>query len=876
MPQPSPAPRGASGAGASPSDAAVGRTVGRYRIAEAIGEGGMGVVYRAEDPDLGRDIALKVLPPHLHADDTARQRLVREARAAASLDHAHVATVHEVGESDDGRLYIAMAYYEGETLEARIDRGPLAPEAAMDLARQIASGLCAAHRARIVHRDVKPANVILVEDPEGVCAKVLDFGIAKGDDVGLTQTGESVGTALYMSPEQLKGEPVDARTDVWSLGAMLYEMLSGRRPFGGSYAAAVGYAVLHEEPAPLSQTLPDGLADVVATCLAKAPEARYATMEAFIAALDRVGTSGAKLSTLGSVPPGGQTRPPAAGVSARGLWRWVAVAAVVVALGAAAVALWPREVQAERLVVLPFRASGPDAEPLADGLVEAVTHKLSRLVPLRDRVRVVPASEVDDGMTPSDAHDRLGATLVVEGTVAVEGDVVRVSIGLVEVDSDGASQSETRQLDDASGQAFALQDAAALGVAEMLRVEIGADARDDLAVGGTEDPEANARYLRGRGVLRGQQSEDDLMQARRLFDEAIERDDAFALAYAGRAEAEWQLYRRTDDVAWADRALASGQRALSLDDNLPEVHVAMAVVYQGRGEYGEALRALELALDADPENSEVFRRQAKVYADMGNAPAAQRAFERAIELAPDYWRTYNSLGVFYLGEGENAKAEAEFRRALDLDPINLSLLLNIGVAAWQEGRVGVAADAWADVLRLDSTHAGAARNLSTARLYTRDFAGAVSAAEHAVSLQPDDYDAHAALAEALWWSPGGRERAAQEYEAAIRDGRQNLAVGRSPFVLMTLAHAFAATGRTDSARVYLDELERDLAPEAAHVQDAYVIGLAYEVAGERADALRWLQSAVSRGFGRAQIARSPWLSDLREDPLAATLTPTAP
>ena len=796
----------------------------------------MGVVYRATDTTLGREVALKFLSPHLHSDPTARQRLLQEARAAGALDHPHVAAVHDVGETDDGRLYVAMGYYEGETLEARIARGPLAPEEAVGLALQIAGGLGAAHRAGIVHRDVKPANVMVVPDGGATCAKVLDFGIAKTDDVDLTQTGESIGTVLYMSPEQLRGEPVDARADVWGVGAVLYEMLAGRRPFSGSYAAAIGYAVLHEDPLPLARgDLPDGLEAVVMRCLAKAPEARYASMAELAADLARVRDGAVPVAALGADAPlaplpasaaAQEMAPearalPAAPAALSRLWRWGAAALAVVVLVLAWVALRPEAAEAavQRLVVLPFRASGPDAEPLAEGLVEAVTSKLGALGPLRERVRVVPASEVEAGMTPTQAYARLGATLVVEGSVSVEGDAVRVTLGIVEVGPDGAVQGETRQLDDARGSAFALQDMAALEVADLLRVEIGAEAQAALASGGTADPEANALYLRGRGVLRNQQSDADLARARSLFEDALARDPDFALAHAGLAEAQWQTYNRTYAVEWADRALASGQRALALDDGLAEVHVSMAIIYQGRQQFGNALASVGRALEIDPANAEAVRRQAKIYADMGDAPEAERAFKRAIALAPDLWRPRNSLGVFYLAEGRADEAATQFRLGLELDPVNLSLFTNLGVASVISGDFDKAEESFDEVLRLNPEDADAAFNLVTVRTFLGDYTGAVEAAKRAVALRPDDYEAHESLAEAQWLAPGQREQARIELRTTLRLAREHLAVGRDPGVLKVMARVFALSGQRDSARVYLREIGERISPEAADVQE---------------------------------------------------------
>lgn len=872
-------------------DALAGQTVGRYRVVEKIGEGGMGVVYRARDERLGREVALKLLAPRLSLDDRARQRMMQEARAAAALDHPHVASVYDVGE-DDGRLYIAMAYYQGETLEARLGRGVLDPDEALTLGTQIARGLGAAHRAGIVHRDVKPGNVMVLADaaadggtsedaprdgvalhhaPGGPSARVLDFGIASVPDASLTQTGESLGTSLYMSPEHLRGETVDARSDVWAWGVTMYEALAGHRPFAGAYAAALGYAVLHQEPAPLADVrddVPDGMSDTVHRCLSKDPADRYASGDALADALDRLRQPGV------GEHPGAPTKTRRRTGLGRRAWAGAALAVAVVTLGLASVMSQAPSAVAEpqRLAVLSFRAIGPDAQPLSDGLVETVTSKLSQLGSLRDYVRVVPASEVGAQTTPSQAHERFDASLVIEGTVQAEGGRVRVTMTLVDVGGGAPTQLGTREIDDASGSVFALQDAAVLEVAALLRDEGGlavtvAEAdRQSLAAGGTRDPQANELFLRGRGVLRNQQGPADLQRARALFAEALSIDPDFALAHAALAEAEWQTYQVTSEVAWADRATASAQRALALDDGLADVHTALGAIYAGRGETGQALASLDRALALDPRHVEATRQLGKAYAADGRAAEAEAALRRAVALAPDTWLPINSLGSFYLNESRVADAAEQFQRGLALQPTNLTLLYNLGVAASQQGNFQESEQAFERVIRLDPEHASAFGGLISDRFYLGDFAGAVTAGERAVELLPDSYDTRLALAEARRWAPGQHTRATGDYRAALALARDHLTVGRTPSVLLSLASAFAGLGQADSARVYLAEVERQVSPADATVRDAYALGVTYEIVGDRDRAFVWVSSATARGFARSQIDRSPWLADFRMSP----------
>ena len=840
------------------ADPLLGRTVAHYRVEERLGGGGMGVVYRARDLRLDRDVALKVLPARLHADPGARARLLDEARAASALDHRNVATVYEVGEADDGRPFLAMACYRGETLKKKAARGPLPVEDAVEYVRQAARGLGRAHRAGIVHRDVKPANLIVTDDGE---VKVLDFGVA----VAGGAAGGSAGSAPYMSPEQAQGLPADARTDVWGLGVTLYELLAGERPFGGAFTTATLYAVLHTEPRPLDEArpgLPPGLSDVVGRCLAKDPAGRFDDVDAFLEALRPFGAGAAPppAPALGRLRVRLRRLPLAAQVA-------VAVAAAFVVAAAAWVALRSAGPDGQHLAVLPFRTPGGDAETetLAAGLLETVTSRLGQLEQFDGSLWVVPASEVSPGMSPSDVRDRLGATLAVDGTVQVEGGRVRLLLNLVDTETRRILGSE--QVDYAEGSALAVQDEAVLALVRLLRVEVAPAAREALAAGGTDDAEANALFLRGRGLLREQRSAADVERAAGLLRQATERDPGFALAHAALAQALWEGYRLTSDPALADGAVVHSERALALDEGSAPVHVATAVIYAGRQEYGRALEALDRALEIAPRNAEAVRQRATVYQSQGRADEAEAAFKQAIALRPDDWRGYSSLGVFYLNEGRLDEAAAMFKGTLDVAPSNLNALNNLGAVLWESGRLTEAEDAFAQVLRIDPDAAVAAENRATLRFYQGDYARAAELYARERARRPDRPDLSLYLGDAQWWAPGRRDAARASYRAALAAGRRQLGVARSPEVLAVLATAHARLGARDSARAYLAELVGVQTPDAVDPWTAFGVGETYEAVGDRAEAVRWVRSALDRGYGAVPLEHSPWLRDLRRDPI---------
>jgi serine/threonine-protein kinase len=315
----------------------VGKTVGPYEVHQEIGGGAMGVVYQALDTRLGRPVALKFLRPHLGTDDSAAERFRLEARTVGGLEHPNICTLHEIGEAEPGQLYLAMPLYDGETLQRRIARGPLAVEQAVGIAVQIARGLAKAHARTIIHRDIKPSNVLVTAD--GV-VKILDFGIAKLAGVALTGPSTVLGTLGYMSPEQAEGEPIDHRTDLWSLGVVLYEMLAGRRPFPGDTLPAVAESILSGEPAPISTLRPDtpaGLDRILATALAKTPAGRYQSAQAFERDLLALGLA---LDLPAGFTPSGGLPPMEPSPPVRSLRRWAVLAVLVALAGAMALAAW--------------------------------------------------------------------------------------------------------------------------------------------------------------------------------------------------------------------------------------------------------------------------------------------------------------------------------------------------------------------------------------------------------------------------------------------------------------------------------------------------------------------------------------------------------
>jgi serine/threonine-protein kinase len=656
----------------------IGTTISHYRIVEHLGGGGMGMVYRAEDLKLARTVALKFLPPEWSQERDARERFMREARAASALDHPNICTVHDIDETEDGRLFIAMTFYEGETLKKKIERGPLPIDETVGAAIQIAEGLRRAHEAGIVHRDIKPANVIVTERGE---VKIVDFGLAKMvsaevEDVdpaesptatGLTGAGAMVGTAGYMSPEQVRGRPADARSDIFSLGVVLYEMLTGTRPFAGDTVAETAAAILRDDPPPLAKRLPDALQaleTIVAHCLEKRPEDRFQSAGDLVVALRAVSRTSSE-----SEP----------GVTRVGAIRSIAV--------------------------LPFEVAGGDEEVeyLADGLTEGITGKLCGL-PGIDRVIARHSVARYSGQTtdPATVGRELQVDSVLVGELALRGDEVRISAELV-----AASQGDRiwgdcyiRRLTDLIG----VEDAISKAVADGLRLELSEADRARIVKRRTEHSEAYRQYLKGRHLW-NRRTREALERSIELYREAIALDQQFALAYTGIADS-WV------SLAWNDflprrtafrEALSASLTALEIDDQVAESHVSLGMVLSYLGtDWGRAEKEYRRAAEITRSCAETFHQHAHLLSFTGRTDAAIESMLRALDLDP-VSRIFNSCFgqvLYFARQYEDAVAHLE--AAMELDPANAGPLSWLGMVHIQQREYARAEEALAKGLEAES------------------------------------------------------------------------------------------------------------------------------------------------------------------------------
>ena len=686
----------------------IGNTVSHYKILERLGGGGMGVVYKAEDTRLKRIVALKFLPPELTKDPEAKQRFIHEAQAASSLDHANICTIHEIDETQDGQIFIVMAFYDGETVKKKIERGPLKLDEALDIAIQVAHGLAKAHDSGMIHRDIKPANVMVTHDGVG---KIVDFGLAKLTGMSrLTRTGTTVGTVAYMSPEQAQGGIVDHRSDIWSLGNMIYEMVTGQRPFRGDYENAVIYSILNAQPEPMTGLrtgIPMELERIVGKTLAKSPMERYQHADELLVDLNHVRREvGPTISTMSA---------PAAGASMRKKPRWKRVVIpTAMFLGLVAVffllkpALFDDVLVSEPKPIAVVNFTNQTGDRTFDYLSEAIPNLLITSLEQSRYLRVMTMERMRDLLDQMGKKDvriidkelgfelcrREGVQAIIVGSFVKGGETFATDVKVLDVNTkellksvsargEGVQSILNSQIDELSREI-----ARGVGLSRR-KVESSASPIAEVM---TSSMDAYNYFLRGR------EDHEKLYyaSAAQFLEKAVALDSTFAVAYLYLARTRSALIQPSAMVRAIEKAKALSSRAPEKDRLSIEARYATAVERNP-----DKRRLLQEELTRKyPREKRLHDELGQIYQTAGMVPEAQREYEKAIELDPTFASPVNGLAYMLAAQGLYDRAIVTLERYASLSPGDANPFDSMGEMYLLMGKLDESAARYREAIRV--------------------------------------------------------------------------------------------------------------------------------------------------------------------------------
>lgn len=867
---------------------AVDEQVGDYKILGTAGIGGMGIVYKALDLKLNRTVALKFLPNDLNVASKDKERFLQEARTASALDHTNIGVIHGLEETSDGHAFIVMAYYEGLTLAERIRRGPMAPKGAINIMVQIAHGLAEAHEHSIIHRDIKPSNVIITRQN---VAKIVDFGLARaGGGAATTLSAGPVGTLAYMSPEQVRNEPLDRRTDIWSLGVVFEEMLTGKQPFQRENVSAVLLAIL-EQPPPV-ENLDPMLGAIVCRALAKDRTHRYMDCKELLGDLEACkpvfdalpsGTPPRDLKASSrdlrkALEHASSTRITVSSADRARRWAVELIAAILLlcvisllipSVRQRAGSFLSRSDRGDEkhIAVLPFDNIGnnPENDALSEGLQDSLTSKLSNLEggPDQQSLWVVPASEVRlrKVTDPETALREFGATLVVKGSVLRDNSGVHLTVNLIRTKD--VRQEGSLSLIDPSGDFAALQDQAVSGLARLMHVEVPAAALHTAE--GPAAPASYESYLKALGYMQRYDKPGNLDQAVSTLTTALNSDPQFALGYAALGEAYRLKYQLDKNPKWTELALADATKATSLNGSLPSAYITLGELHNAGGKNDLALEEFQRALQLDPRNANAQKGLARSYETAGRAADAEAAYKKAIALSPDYWDAYDRLGNFYDAQGKYDEAVAQFQHAIQLTPDNAQLYSNMAAAYLDSGdakKFPLAEAALKKSIELGPSYAAYA-NLGFLYDTQKRYADSVVACEKALQLNDQDFLIWANLADAYdGLKDSAKAAAARDHELPLLE-RHVESSPRDAGAQARLALLYAQKNLRDKALARV-QTSLALAPDDTDVLDN--VAGAYEVLGDRKRAIEYLEKSVQKGSSLAALKDDPLMGRVISDP----------
>ncbi len=853
---------------------------GRYEILGVLGQGGMGAVYKARDRELDRLIALKVIRPELANDPAILARFKQELILSRNITHKNVVRIFDLGEAE-GIRFISMEYVDGEDLRTILRReGKLAPKDAVSIAEQVCRALDCAHSEGVIHRDLKPQNIM--RDRNGRIV-VMDFGLARSlGDHGMTQTGAIVGTLEYMSPEQAMGTTLDQRSDIFSVGLIFFELLTGKAPYKADTAIASLMKRTREEAQPASDvdaSVPKTLSAIVSRCLEREPDNRYHSAVELLQQLTTwEANPNISVESLSQMIPHPIIRRSHFNLDLPGKsWMWISGAVLVIALatfagrtllthpgtssGEMAQGI-PSLKQGKYVAILPLKQIG-DQKTLgyvADGIQEALAAKLFQLkeVHLASADAIEKAAAKDLSLTK--IAREVGANLILQGSVQGNAEQLRVTLSL----DDAASGKRlwSQEFPGAPGDLLALEDQIYGTLATALALKPTDEEQARVGAHPTENVKAYDLYLQGRNTMRNGHSPDAYKQAVGLFEQAIEKDANFALAYSGLADSSLRMYGESKDGIWAQKATLAAQQAERLSNNLPEVHLSLGSVYSATGKNTQAVVELKRALELAPNSDEAYRSLGEAYSRSGQSDEAIASYQKAVAANPYYWTNHTALGNAYLRIGDNAKALPEFQKVVEIASDNPMGYEGLGSVYLREGKWAEAIPEFTKALNI-APDSPTYSNLGTAYFFMKNYDQATQMYDKAVAMTPNDEQLQGNLGDAYRWS-GHSDQAAAAYGKAISLAFQELQINpRSANIMGDLGLLYAKKGDAANALQYTNQA-RAISPDDVYLM--YSEALVKTMINQPDEALKILGLALQKGYPAQEAWNDPELQKLQARP----------
>jgi eukaryotic-like serine/threonine-protein kinase len=857
---------------------------GRYEILGVLGQGGMGAVYKARDRELDRLIALKVIRPELATDPAILARFKQELILSRNITHKNVVRIFDLGEAE-GIRFISMEFVDGEDLRTLLRRaGKFSPKEAVSVVEQVCRALDSAHSEGVIHRDLKPQNIM--RDKNGRIV-VMDFGLARSlGDSGMTQTGAIVGTMEYMSPEQALGSTLDQRSDIFSVGLIFFELLTGRAPYQADTAIASLMKRTREDAQPASDidaTVPKSLSAIVSRCLEREAANRY---HSAVELLQQLATWEANpnisIESLSQMIPHPIVRRSRFNLDLPGKsWMWIGGAVLVIVLATFAGRTLlnrtgtssgemsgetaqdiPSLKQGKYVAILPIKQIG-DQKTLgyvADGIQEALAAKLFQL----KEVHLASADAVDKAVAKdlplSKLARELGVNLVLQGSVQGNSDRLRVTLSLD--DATSGKRVWSQEFPGATGDVLALEDQIYGNVATALALKPTDEEQARVGAHPTENVKAYDLYLQGRNTLRNGHSQDAYKQAVGLFEQAIDKDSNFALAYTGLADSSLKMWGETKESIWAQKATLAAQQAERLSNNLAEVHLSLGTVYSNTGKNTEAVAELKRALELAPNSDEAYRDLGDAYSRSGQSDEGVAAYQKAVAANAYNWLNHLALGKAYLDLGDAAKSLPEFQRVTEIAPDNPLGYLDIGSVYLREGKWSESIPQFQKALAL-APDADTYSNLGTAYFFLKNYDQATKMYEKAVEMTPNDEVLLGNLGDSYRWS-GHSDQASASYGKAISLAFQELQVNpRQASIMGDLGLLYAKKGDATNALQYTNQAR---AIKADDVQLMYSEAQVKALVGDPGEAMKSLRLALEKGYPAQEAWNDPELQKLQALP----------